>query len=107
MIVVETKLVALLGVSAITIFPFVFVRPGHKTPRLMKHEGSHWRDQCNWFLYGLGVGLIVWFLLYLFALPYVWNPLRRHTETKAFLATGLTEAEADARLRKWPYLLRW
>jgi hypothetical protein len=72
---------------------------------VLPHETVHWGHQRSWCLYGLGVGLLIWFLLYLLVLPLVWNPLRRYTEREAYRVDGLTDAEIDTILRRWPYLL--
>ncbi len=107
MIVVETRVVRLLGIAAITIYPFVFVDPACHTDRLMLHEGAHWDQQRTWFRRGLGIGLVVYWMLYLLVLPVLWNPVRKRSEVEAFRSEGIGMDEINRRLRGWPYLLRW
>jgi ABC-type multidrug transport system permease subunit len=103
--IVPTRIVGLFSASAITVFPFILVYPGELTPELMAHEGVHYAEQRRWALYGLGIGLLVWFALYLLALPALWNPLRRGTETRAYLAQGFSEERIRQVLRERPYWL--
>ena len=103
--IVHTNIVGLFGASAITVFPFIFVAPGAETPEILAHEGVHYAEQRRWAIYGLGIGLIVWEILYLLALPALWNPLRRGTETRAYLAQGFSEERIRQVLRERPYWL--
>ena len=74
----------------------------------MYHELVHWNQQRTWAIRGLGVGLLVWYFLYLFVLPFLWNPFRRRWETEAFRkAEALTDQQIDEVLKRPPYLLRW
>ena len=105
--VIETNILPP-GAAALTLFPIgILVKPGRMTDSLRVHEEEHWKDQRVWCLYGLGVGLLVWFLLYLLVLPFGWNPLRAHAERKAFRAQGYTDEEIDRKLRLAPYYLMW
>ena len=106
--IIETRVCNWLRIGAITIFPFgIFIAIGYNTPRVRRHEGVHWYQQRLWALRGLGIGLLVWFLLYLLLLPALWNPFRRKWETEAFVAEGVSLVEINKILRRWPYLLRW
>jgi len=95
------------GAGAFTMFPFIFV---HKDliddPRVLLHEDVHYKQQKKWFIYGAGIGLILWFILYLFVLPFYWNPWRRRWETEAFMVDGYSQEQIDEILRKPPYYLR-
>ena len=114
MIVVKFPPVGWIGACAVTVFPFCFVDAetkahiDEKTPdgwATLAHENVHYAEQRRWAIYGLGVGLIVWFALYLLALPALWNPLRRGTETRAYRAQGVSEAQIQETLRGRPYWL--
>jgi len=64
--------------AALTAWPFILVRPGMQgDAALLLHESAHLEQQRRWVIYGLGIGLLAWYLLYLFALPVGWNPWRR------------------------------
>ena len=91
------------GVMGLTIFPFVFIKP--KADWCLVHERVHYEQQRRWALYGLGVGLLVWFALYLFALPAYFNPWRRKWETEAYEAEGYGPAAIRRLLRREPYWL--
>jgi hypothetical protein len=103
--IIEWNWIRYLGIGGITVWPLVIIRPDRRAR--LPHEMKHFEQQGRWFKYGLGVGLLVWHLLYLFALPVLWNPFRRKWEREAYAAEGINEEEADKRLRGWPYLLRW
>lgn len=97
MIVIENNILWRVGIPGLTIFPLVFVAPDR--PKALLHEGKHWEQQRRWFIRGLGVGLIVWFLLYLLVLPVLWNPFRRKWETEAYRAEGMDEEKIEKRMR--------
>ena len=65
MLVIENDIIPLKGYSAVTIYPFVFVRRGYakddpvKYSRMLNHEGIHGRQQ-------LELLIVVFFLCYLF-----------------------------------------
>jgi hypothetical protein len=101
-----------IGSAAITIFPFVFMDPGIvagsiEYTHLLMHEGTHWQQQRRWAIYGLGIGLLLWWVLYLLVLPVGWNPWRRHWETEAYRAEGLLDSRIRETLRQAPYFLWW
>jgi len=107
MIIVNVQL-GWLHASAVTAYPFVFADPsvkGRVRKGTLKHEAIHYAQQRRWCLYGLGVGLIVWWLLYLLAFPVKWNPWRRKWESEAYRACGFTEVEIARILRESPYYL--
>ena len=109
--IVLTKIVSLFGASAITVFPFVFIdsriqRGTYTWNMLVKHEKTHLEQQRQWAVYGLGVGLLVWFFLYLFCLPIWYNPWRRKWETEAYKATGYSTDTIKCILRVKPYYLK-
>ena len=101
------------GISAITIYPWIFVsrevadwtEPARHW--LLVHQSVHLAQQRRWFVRGLGVGLLVWWALYIFALPIGWNPLRKHAELEAYRAQGLSDESILLLLRLAPYWLRW
>ena len=72
-----------------------------------KHEAVHYAQQRRWALWGVGVGLLVWFALYLLALPVGWNPWRYRWEREAYRANGFTDEEIAAMMREPPYYLWW
>jgi len=94
------------GACAITVWPVVLV-VGVPDAATVKHEAVHLAQQRRWAIYGLGVGLLVWHLLYLLALPVGWNPWRRRWETEAYRANGIGEDRIKAILRARPYYLWW
>jgi hypothetical protein len=105
--IIETRLLPP-GAIAVTIWPLILVHPSvAKNARVLRHEGVHFEDQRRWFIYGLGVGLLVWWLLYLLALPVGWNPMRSHAERRAMRAEGRRDDEIRWALRKAPYYLWW
>lgn len=100
--------VHLLGASAVTVWPVILVSPlveDRVLPALLTHEGVHLAQQRRWALYGFGVGLLLWWALYLLALPYGWNPWRRRWEVEAFRAEGISDDEIERVLRGRPYFL--
>jgi hypothetical protein len=109
--IIRTRLPRIVRAAAITIWPFVLVVPGISTPKflsLMRHERAHLKQQRRWFIYGFGVGLLLWYLLYLFALPVGFNPWRYKWEADALRAQGY---ERDGEIR-WmlqgpPWYLWW
>lgn len=107
--IIETRLVRLVGACAVTAFPFIFVEPGQGAQLLevtLRHEGVHLRQQRRWFVYGLGVGLLAWHFLYLFCLPFGVNPWRRKWETEAFReGERYLPVQIDAVLSRPPYYL--
>jgi hypothetical protein len=104
--IIKAKWVGLFGASAITAWPFVFV-DGEPSESIMVHERVHLAQQRRWAIYGLGVGLLAWHLLYLLALPAGWNPWRKRWETEAYRANGIGEDRIKAILRARPYYLWW
>lgn len=94
-----------IGAAAITVWPIVLVSP-RAGAGVLEHESVHLEQQRRWALYGLGVGLLAWFALYLFILPFGYNPWRRRWEREAFAAQGFTQDQADEMLRRAPYFLR-
>lgn len=105
--VVQTRVVRWFRASAITAWPVVLVDPASDTPTIRKHEGVHYAQQRRWALWGLGVGLVVWWLLYLVVLPVGWNWWRWRWEREAYLAQGFTAEEIAGVLREPPYYLWW
>jgi hypothetical protein len=73
---------------------------------MLEHERVHYEQQRRWALYGLGVGLLAWFLLYLFFLPVWKNPFRDRWEREAYhKAQGYSDEVIDAILVRRPYYL--
>lgn len=108
MILIETKLVRLARAYAITVFPFIFIDPDTKNKELvLTHELIHYFQQKRWAIYGLGMGLLIWFILYLLVLPVGWNPFRRKWETEAFKAEHFSLDFINQILKKPPYYLWW
>lgn len=109
--ILRTHLPRIVKAAAVTIWPFVLVVP-EIGPRqlisLMRHERAHLAQQKRWFIYGLGVGLPVWFFLYLCCLPVGLNPWRQKWESEALRAQGYTnEAEIRWMLKGVPWRLWW
>jgi len=102
--ILTTRIPHLFGASAITVWPFILVYPNEATPALLKHENVHYDEQRRWACFA-GVGLLVWWALYLLCLPALWNPLRRGTETRAYKAQGLPDSQIRETLRHRPYFL--
>lgn len=97
-----------LGASAITVWPFVFLSPEVPTlarSTVLAHEQVHLEQQRRWAVYGLGVGLLLWYPLYLFVLPIGWNPFRARWEREAMAATGMGSELIRRVLRGPPYWL--
>jgi len=104
--VIETNILPP-GAGAFTAYPFMFIRKGCVSSYLA-HETVHYEQQRRWAIYGLGVGLLVWFALYLFALPVGWNPFRAKWEREAFRQGSHYTDEAITRiLQRPPYYLWW
>lgn len=103
--------VHLLGASAITVWPLILVSPrvvGEvQLANLLHHERVHVEQQRRWALYGLGVGLLLWWALYLLALPVGINPWRQRWETEAYRAGGYPDPVIRSALRRSPYWLWW
>jgi hypothetical protein len=103
--------VELFNATAMTVWPFVFISPkvgdGPMLRMALVHEDVHYHQQGQWLVYGLGVGLLVWFFLYLFCLPMYWNYWRRKWETEAMEAQGLSAREIAWKLTQPPYYLTW
>jgi hypothetical protein len=107
MCIVETAAVDYVRASAVTVYPFIFVSPnvlGRK--EVLTHELVHYEQQKRWTIYGCGIGLLLWFALYLFCLPVCYNPFRRAWETEAFEAEGFTRPFIHEILKGAPYYLR-
>ena len=107
--IIKTNLVKNVGAGAITVFPFVFVSPEFAEDKeTLAHEAVHYRQQKKWCIYGLGVGLIVWYLLYLLALPVGWNPFRYRWEYEAYKeGSKWTDEGIRDTLKEAPYYLWW
>jgi hypothetical protein len=109
MIVVKTKLVRWVGAAAMTFYPFVFIDPIWVSwPSILAHEAIHIRQQRSWAIYGLGIGLLAWYLLYLLALPVGWNPFRYKWEYEAYKEGSKYSDETIKKIMKQrPYYLWW
>jgi len=105
--VVQTSVVRWFRASAITVWPFIFVMSDNLPSWVLKHERVHAEQQRRWALYGLGVGLLVWWALYLIALPVGWNWWRARWEREAYLAVGMPKEAIEHELHKAPYYLWW
>jgi hypothetical protein len=67
------------------------------SPRIIRHEAMHSFQQSQ-------VGIVKFLLLYLFALPFFWNPWRYRWEMEAYIfGSQLDEAEARRILRSVAY----
>ena len=106
--IVKTKFVLRFNAAAITVFPFIFVDPDYlNEPGILKHEETHLAQQKLWAIYGLGVGLLAWFFVYLLCLPVWYNYFRRKWETEAYQAgQGYTVEQINEILRQPPYYLK-
>ena len=105
---VETKFVETFCAGAITVWPFIFINPKYANDEeMIKHESVHCEQQRRWFIWGLGIGLVVWWLLYVLVLPFGWNYFRKKWETEAYRAEGMKDEEITATLKKPPYYLWW
>jgi hypothetical protein len=103
------------NIAAITIWPFIFISNSlckdtynNKQELIitLKHEDVHYKQQQRWAIYGLGIGLLVWFLLYELCLPFYWNPWRRRWETEAYSkGNGFDQDTIDIILCGPPYWL--
>lgn len=108
--IIKTNIVHWFKACAITAYPFIFASNLLKGPvlkQILIHEMVHWTQQRRWFFWGLGVGLLVWYLLYLLVLPVGWNPFRRKWETEAMRAAGVMGQEISWKLKRAPYYLWW
>ena len=61
------------GVDAITLWPFILYRRGHRDNLPLRcHEYYHWREAFRW-------GVLPWYLFYLLLLPfYIRKPSDQH-----------------------------
>jgi len=107
MIIVTNKVLWFKAI-AITFYPFIFIAPGYAdTLTVLMHEQIHYNQQRQWAIYGLGVGLIAWYLLYLLCLPVWYNPFRRKWETEAYRkAQKYDDATIKIILTQAPYYLK-
>lgn len=65
---------------------------------IIRHEEIHTEQAAK---YG---GWLVYYFLYLFCLPFIWNPFRRKMETEAYRdANGWTQYMIDKQLRSAMY----
>jgi hypothetical protein len=95
------------NIGAVTIFPFIIIAKGCGDDITVMHEGVHYMQQRNWFRYGIGIGLLLWFFVYIFVLPCYWNPFRRKWETEAYShANGYDADTIDMILGLAPYWLK-
>jgi hypothetical protein len=101
--------IAWLHASVITAWPILIVDSpltAEQLKRIMPHERVHLRQQRRWAIYGLGVGLLLWFALYLLALPVWRNPWRERWEREAMReGDGMPDFEIAWRLQRPPYYL--
>jgi hypothetical protein len=107
--VIETNIMPP-GAVAFALWPFIFLStrlPAGAEYRVLMHEKKHLEQQRRWAIYGLGVGLIAWYFLYLLCLPVGWNYWRRKWEAEAFIAQGMPQYLIDDVLKKAPYYLKW
>ena len=97
-----------IGAAAMTVYPFIIIDPRYlDNTILIEHEMVHIEQQKRWFKYGLGIGLLLWFFLYLLVLPVYWNPFRRKWETEAYKkAQKFSNEQIDEILSKAPYYLK-
>jgi predicted small integral membrane protein len=107
MIIVTNK-VLWFNAAAITFYPFMFVAPDYVDDiTILIHEQIHYNQQKNWAIYGLGVGLLLWYFLYLFCLPVWYNPFRRKWETEAYRKAQKYDDETITTILKLaPYYLK-
>jgi hypothetical protein len=92
------------AIGGAAVWPLVILGP-RSGDEALEHELVHIRQQERWLVRGLGVGLPLWFFLYLFALPVGWNPWRRRWEAEAYRRDGRSEAEIERILSGPPYRL--
>ena len=99
--------------NALTVWPFIFINKhffcecwATTLEQGIAHEQVHLAQQRKWFIYGLGVGLLVWWFLYLFCLPFYWNPWRRKWEIEAYQkGEGYSLDKINKLLKDPPYYL--
>lgn len=96
-------------IGGITLYPFIFIfGKGNYNETTIAHETVHIRQQDAWWRYGGPLALLLWFLLYRFALPVGWNPFVYKWESEAYReANNLTESEIREKLKRSPYFLWW
>jgi hypothetical protein len=106
MYIIVTSKTSWFQAGAITVWPFLFIHPLLADNLSVRtHERVHWEQQRRWVIYGLGVGLLLWFVLYLFVLPIGWNPFRKHWEQEAYRKEGYSNEAINNILRGPPYYL--
>lgn len=105
--IIRTRLVSVFRAAAITAWPFIFVSPQYADdPMLLVHESIHLAQQRRWAVYGVGVGLLAWWFLYLLCLPVAFNRCRRAWETEAYRrGNGLDDETIAELLKHAPYYL--
>lgn len=106
--VVRVKIPSFIGAAAVTFWPFIIIdkRLNIISESLIRHEMVHLEQQRKWAIYGLGIGLLAWYFIYLFCLPVMFNRFRRKWETEAFKAQGFQEEKIVEILKKKPYYLK-
>ena len=76
-ITVPERIWPLPKIAAITLFPFVVWRQGHRTPALEAHERYHWDQALRW-------GIVPFYLVYLALLPFYGGGRNHPLERKAY-----------------------
>jgi hypothetical protein len=126
--IIKTKIVTIFKAVAITCWPFIFVAEDKK--EVIDHEEIHLAQQFKALIKGLilwalitpylvtlgawiaiilllPIGIYIWFFLYLFCLPFGWNPWRKRWEFEAFKqGNGFSDAKIEDILKNPPYYLR-
>ena len=79
---------------AITLWPFVFYRRGHRQDEALRaHEEHHWRDALRW-------GVLPWYVAYIaLALVHRTGGRRHPLEAPAYAAADRVRARVRARVR--------
>ena len=85
-----------------TIYPTIYVASGfYSWPksvqnRVLKHEKIHLKQQKE-------VGVWMYLFLYVFCLPFFWNPWRYDWEYEAYVQSGTSKKKAEEYLALWNY----
>ena len=85
-ITVPERIWLLPKIAAITLWPFIVYRQGHRTPALEAHERYHWDQALRW-------GILPWYALYVALLPFYGGGRNHPLERGAYAVADKVAAE--------------
>jgi hypothetical protein len=104
----SVRIRARLWFSGMTIYPFLLLCTDSEKTKI--HETIHYRQQDQWWRWAGPFGLLAWYFLYLFVLPFGWNRWRWGWEWEAYSkGSGYNDDVIRRILTRWGglYNLWW